>query len=458
MNSFDISSIRDEARFEALLDEHIAERSALRTLKSRCAYRYFIVNFRRWWLDHEEPCLDRETLLAWMLDGLQRAKVQSMVLDVIAINRFLSFLMGRGILPSNPLRELREGYRSRGFHGILEILQRTESVDAVIASADYPFSGPLGPACLSYLEFMKALGKKCNNHRYYIVSFESFLRRRDIGAWRQVDRDTIEEWLDERRATTPYQRRCQSLVLQDLFQFLADRGEVMDSPVPPSGPHHRRSLPPRIFTIEEVRAILNEAANLPDHRYVRFRGPTFRMFLLTLYALGLRAGEALNLRLGDIDFIQSCLTITHTKFYKGRVLPFGPRYAAVLSSYIDAHPLLRGRGRNTYLFPSASHRTPHLCRSSSFKTLQWIVRKLGLTTTPETQLPCLHSFRHSFAVYWMERWLREGADIEVKLPLLSAFLGHWDASSTQVYLTMTPERLRLIGERFENAVGKGVLR
>lgn len=33
-------------------------------------------------------------------------------------------------------------------------------------------------------------------------------------------------------------------------------------------------------------------------------------------------------------------------------------------------------------------------------------------------------------------------------------MGHVDIGSTQVYLTMTPERLRLIGDAFERAFGK----
>ena len=53
-----------------------------------------------------------------------------------------------------------------------------------------------------------------------------------------------------------------------------------------------------------------------------------------------------------------------------------------------------------------------------------------------------------------EKWMRDGDDVGVKLPLLSAFLGHIDIAGTQVYLTMTPERLTLLGDRFEKAFGK----
>jgi site-specific recombinase XerD len=86
-------------------------------------------------------------------------------------------------------------------------------------------------------------------------------------------------------------------------------------------------------------------------------------------------------------------------------------------------------------------------------TIEKIVAALGIVAPPETRRPGLHSFRHSFAVHRVERWHREGADLSVKLPLLSAFLGHRDLASTQVYLTMTPERLRLVGESFERMFG-----
>jgi integrase len=93
-------------------------------------------------------------------------------------------------------------------------------------------------------------------------------------------------------------------------------------------------------------------------------------------------------------------------------------------------------------------------QDSAYRTLQKIVGHLGLTTPAEVRPPNLHSFRHSFAVHRVEQWLRECARVEAKLPLLSAFMGHVDAAATQAYLTMTPERLGLIGDRFEAAVGK----
>jgi len=437
-----------------LLGEYIASHPRIQTLKSQRDYRSFIRNFRRWWLSQKEPDINQESLMAWMLHGLQKAGVMSISTKVIALNQFLTFLMEQGFLSANPLSDLRKGYRFRGYRGIVRELQRTGSVTAVLTMANHPFSGPLGPAFLAYLDFHTALGKQYISCRYYLASFERFLQENNVSALEQVDRAFVEEWLRIRKPTSGYQRRCWLLALEDLFQFLVNRGEVMYSPVPPPGQHRRRSLPPYVFSREEIRAILDEAGKLPDHRLMPFRGRTYRMLFLTLYTLGLRISEALNLRKEDIDFTQHCLTIGLTKFYKGRVLPFGPRYETALRAYIEDNPLLRSCGRDAFLFPTDSGRTPRLVRDSAYRVLRRIVDKLGVITPLETRPPNLHSFRHSFAVHRVEQWLREGTNVDAKMPLLSAFLGHVDAAATQVYLTMTPQRLALIGELFETAVGR----
>lgn len=93
-------------------------------------------------------------------------------------------------------------------------------------------------------------------------------------------------------------------------------------------------------------------------------------------------------------------------------------------------------------------------RDSCYRTLRRILKDLNIKAPAETLAPSPHSLRHSFAVHRVEKWMRAGDDVGAKLPLLSAFLGHIDVACTQVYLTMTPERLILLGDCFEKAFGK----
>jgi integrase/recombinase XerD len=64
--------------------------------------------------------------------------------------------------------------------------------------------------------------------------------------------------------------------------------------------------------------------------------------------------------------------------------------------------------------------------------------------------PRLHDFRHRFAVQTMIDWYRSGEDVERRLPILSAFLGHVSVDSTYWYLTEHPELMRMAVHRLEN--------
>ena len=63
--------------------------------------------------------------------------------------------------------------------------------------------------------------------------------------------------------------------------------------------------------------------------------------------------------------------------------------------------------------------------------------------------PRLHDLRHSFAVHQLISWYRSGEDLQALLPKLATYLGHVDLSSTQRYLTLTPELFQQASLRFE---------
>jgi len=69
--------------------------------------------------------------------------------------------------------------------------------------------------------------------------------------------------------------------------------------------------------------------------------------------------------------------------------------------------------------------------------------------------PRMHDLRHAFAVHRLVSWYRQGANVQKLLPQLSTYMGHGDISSTQWYLTMTPELLSQAGQRFEHYAWDG---
>jgi integrase len=178
-------------------------------------------------------------------------------------------------------------------------------------------------------------------------------------------------------------------------------------------------------------------------------GNTYFVLFAVLYGLGLRVGEACRLCIRDLDLERQLLVIRETKFYKGRLVPFGPKLGAVLAKH--------QRQRQAELAGTPAEDGPlfslHAGRpinpGTVSQTFHALVPRLRLKIPPGVSPPRLHDLRHSFAVGTLARWYRQGHDPAARLLALSTFLGHVDVSSTAVYLTPTPELLEHASRRFQ---------
>ena len=237
-------------------------------------------------------------------------------------------------------------------------------------------------------------------------------------------------------------------VLSGLYRFAAIRGLVNGSPLPRRiPPASDPAFVPYIYTDAELRRLI---ANVPAAcaGRVPIEGYVFRAVLLVLYGAGLRIGEALSLAMVDVDLNEATMRIRETKFFKTRIVPLGRDLTKILVEYVGL------RNKQHQVSPDA----PFFCfrsglplsrsaADSAFRRLRacaGIQREGG----PRRQ-PRLHDLRHSAAVHRLVARYRTGVDLQDLLPILATYLGHVDLSSTQRYLTMTPELLREACLRFE---------
>ena len=66
----------------------------------------------------------------------------------------------------------------------------------------------------------------------------------------------------------------------------------------------------------------------------------------------------------------------------------------------------------------------------------------------------IHDIRHTFTVKSVLNWYRDDVDVNQKMPLLSAYLGHKKPSDTYWYLTGIPELLSQAAIRLEKQCGE----
>jgi integrase len=166
--------------------------------------------------------------------------------------------------------------------------------------------------------------------------------------------------------------------------------------------------------------------------------------LLMLYCTGIRFGEALRLRMRDVDTRTGVLFI---ETFKGRArwVPFHRTLSSELNRYLAERLKYAPTGPETRLFVGANQQV--LPVSTAHGTIYGLFRKAGLKPEKGRIGPRPYDLRHAFAVQRLTQWYRQGADLHARLPWLSAYMGHVDIVGTEAYLNATPELLQLAAHR-----------
>jgi len=147
-----------------------------------------------------------------------------------------------------------------------------------------------------------------------------------------------------------------------------------------------------------------------------------RAALTTAYAAGLRASEAVGLRVGDIDSGRMVIRVEHGKGGKDRYVMLSAQLLGILRTYWRlARP-------KDWLFPGRAESGPidvqvlySACRSAG------VAAGLGKRVT-------VHTLRHSFATHLLEN----GTDIRI----IQVLLGHNNLSSTARYTQVSTGLIR----------------
>jgi integrase/recombinase XerD len=159
---------------------------------------------------------------------------------------------------------------------------------------------------------------------------------------------------------------------------------------------------PVVLTEDEVHRLLGA-----------FTSARMRVFFTTVYAAGLRIGEASRLETRDIDAGRGVIHVRNGKGGKERLVMLSPRLLVILRAYWKQE-----RPPAPWLFAgkTANHIAPEVARLAFKKAAAGV--KLGKKVTP-------HVLRHSFATHLLEA----GTELRV----IQVLLGHDSIRSTTRY-------------------------
>ena len=300
----------------------------------------------------------------------------------------------------------------------------------------------LRKAVQDYVAMRRALGFNLRKVEVGLLDFVSFLERKGVS---HITTARALQW-----ATQP--SHVQPFVWAQRLSFVrgfARHWSAIDprTEIPPWGllPYRPVRARPYLYSEEEIRRLLQAAESLPSRHPLK---PwTYSCLLGTLVVTGLRLGEVLNLRTGDIDWSEGVLTIRGTKFGKSRLVPLHPSTRKVLAAYAKRRNRLIAARAEAYFFVNQNGN--RLDRGEVRRTFYALSRQVGLRAPSASHGPRLHDFRHRFAIKTLIQWYRSGQDPERRLPILSTYLGHVHVADTYWYLTACPELMGLVVKRLE---------
>ena len=262
-----------------------------------------------------------------------------------------------------------------------------------------------------------------------VKEFETFLRDRDGENLTGASNTDLIAYLlalkNDGKSSATVNRKISSL--RTFYRYARENGLVSEDPAAHIKAPKIERKEPEYLTVAEVDSLIA----LPDRSA---KGIRDRAILELLYATGLRVSEIIAMNKDDVNLKMGFIICTG-EHGKARVIPLGRPARVALEEYLQESrgKLLRPEEHETEaLFVNYTGR--RATRQGLWKLLKKYAKQAGMEhkITPQT-------LRNSFAAHMIQN----GADLKS----LQELMGHEDISATQVYLSVTRNRIKDVYDR-----------
>lgn len=302
------------------------------------------------------------------------------------------------------------------FRTPIEAISKPEPSKAISAKSLPILNNADQKALLQYKKWLEQKRFSPNTVHTYTEVTALFLRYMALKQLTEISARSIEQFnydfIFNAKKSVSYQNQC----ISGIKHYIDFKGLTIDK-LEIKRPNKDKKLP-SVLSKSEVKSLLNNTKNIKH-----------KALLSLIYSAGLRIGEALNLRLHDIDFERGLIHIRAGKGRKDRYTLLSNNLIPLIQSYVNHYDpsnyLFEGRHGQQYTQVSAREIFKKSLRNSG------IIKKATL-----------HTLRHSFATHLLE----SGTDIRY----IQELLGHYSPKTTMIYTHVSTISLKEIKNPFDN--------
>jgi len=235
----------------------------------------------------------------------------------------------------------------------------------------------------------------------------------------EVDGKMIEEFQKQRKEEiSPVNSNNAVRVLRRMFNFAIEKGDIGSNPTKGITLYKVPEKKIRFLTREEIAVLMKYCAGY------------LKNIVITALNTGMRKGEILGLKWGNVDLENRIIVLDKTKSNRVREIPMSAVVYDLLVKLYEKNPR-----QDDYVFVNANN-----WRYRDVESFRKAVRASGIQ-------PCrFHDLRHTFA----SQLVMAGVD----LATVKELMGHSEIEVTMIYAHLSPEHKKNAISKLENRLGE----
>ncbi|WP_423055572.1 tyrosine-type recombinase/integrase [Acetobacterium carbinolicum] len=298
---------------------------------------------------------------------------------------------------------------------------------------DHIFVGPFAKHIANHVKLKQAIGYKYVTEADHLVRFSVFTADNYSDA-KELSREIVLDWCFKKSYESQANQCTRASMIRQLAVYMDSIG--INAYILPKGyyPKETRYIP-YIYTDNELKRFFQETDHCHYVSSCPYRHLIMPVFFRMIYTCGLRSSEARLLQLADVDLTNGILAIHHSKKDNSRFVPMSDELTRRCQNYAAiVHPISKD---TDWFFPGLNENPMTI--GNVYHNYRRFLWKAGISHGGRGKGPRVHDFRHTFACHYLKKWVVQGKDLMVYLPVLKTYMGHDSFEETSYYLRMTAD-------------------
>jgi len=295
------------------------------------------------------------------------------------------------------------------------------------------YEGPFKDHIKNHVELKQAVGYKYHTEASHLKRFDRFTFEKYSYAT-VLTKEIVLDWCSKKTYEAQANQCSRVSVIRQFGKHLDSIG--IEAYIIPKGyyPTEEQYMP-YIYTTDELGKFFAESDKCKYCYEFPYRHLIMPVLFRMIYMCGLRLSEARLLKVGDVDIEQGILTINHSKNDISRMVPMCRSLTNRCQHYSElVHPY---PVPEDYYFPALGGKP--MTNGNAYKNFRRFLWSAGISHGGRGLGPRVHDFRHAYAVHCLKKWVDQGKDLAIYLPVLKTYMGHDSFQDTAYYLRLTAD-------------------